>query len=302
MKKEFYFPSKDGMTKIHAVEWIPEGEVVSVLQIIHGMVEHIERYDDFASFLASKGIYVVGHSHLGHGKSVVSKEKWGFFAKENGNECLIGDIHGLRTLTREKYPEVPYFMLGHSMGSFLLRQYLGRYAAGLTGAMILGTGDQPDPVVKSGKVVCKLAAAIKGWNYRSDFVNSFAVGAFEKRLGGGWICRDEEVVKAYRADPMCSFVFTLNAFYNLFDGIAKMNAQERSEKIPKDLPILFAAGSEDLVGNCGKGVKAVYGRYCKMGARDVKFRLYDGDRHEILNESDKAIVYEDILQWMINYM
>lgn len=298
MKREFYFPSKDGITTIHGVEWIPEGQVTSVLQIVHGMVEHIDRYDDFAGFMASKGIYVVGHSHLGHGKSVVSKEKWGYFADPEGNECLIGDIHELRSLTEKKYPGLPYFMLGHSMGSFLLRQYLGRYAAGLAGAMILGTGDQPDMVVKAGKAACKLVAAVKGWEYRSSFVNSFVVGAFEKKLGGGWICTDEHVVRAYEADPMCSFVFTLNAFYHMFDGMAMMNAQEKAGKIPEELPILFAAGSEDLVGNCGKGVKAVYERYCKMGIKDVRLKLYEGDRHEILNETDKEKVYEDLYQWI----
>lgn len=299
MKREFYFPSKDGITNIHAAEWIPEGQVTSVLQIVHGMVEHIERYDNFGNFLASRGIYVTGHSHLGHGKSVIGQEKWGYFADPDGNECVIGDIHELRCLTQKKYPDLPYFMLGHSMGSFLLRQYLGRYAAGLAGAMILGTGDQPDLVLKAGKAACKLVAAVKGWEYRSSFVNSFAVGAFEKKLGGGWICTDEEVVKAYQADPMCSFVFTLNAFYHMFDGMAKMNAQEKAGKIPKDLPILFAAGSEDLVGSCGKSVKAVCERYRNSGIKDVKLKLYEGDRHEILNEKDKEVVYEDLCRWII---
>ena len=122
MSNEFYFPSKDGKTQIHAIQWIPEGEVKAVLQIAHGMVEHIERYDDFASYLAENGIYVTGHSHLGHGKSMVNSEKMGYFAAPDGNECVIGDIHRLRTLTQEKYPETPYFMMGHSMGSFLRRQ------------------------------------------------------------------------------------------------------------------------------------------------------------------------------------
>lgn len=298
MKKDFYFPSSDGMTKIHAVEWIPEGEVIAVLQIVHGMVEHIERYDDFGYFLASRGIYVTGHSHLGHGNSVISKERWGYFAKEHGNDCLIGDIHELKNMTQKKYSGIPYFMLGHSMGSFLLRQYLGMNPKGLAGAIIIGTGNQPDFIVKAGKAVCRLAASIKGWEYRSSFVNSFVVGSFEKKMGGGWISRNEENVKAYKEDPMCGFVFTLNAFYSMFEGIEKVNAGEKSAKIPKELPVLFASGSEDLVGNCGKGVRAVYERYRKMGIRDVKLRLYDKDRHEILNETDKEMVYEELFDWV----
>lgn len=298
MYKEFYFTSKDGLTDIHAVEWIPEGEVKSVLQLIHGMVEHIERYDDFGNYMASKGVYVVGHSHLGHGKSLISREHRGYFAHPNGNDCMIGDIHQLRKIAGEKYPKVPYFMLGHSMGSFLLRQYLGQFEAGLSGAVIIGTGDRSSIVVETGKIVCKLLACAKGWKHRSNFVNSFVTGGFEKKMGRGWLSRNTENIKTYMADPMCGFVFTLNAFYNMFDGMSKMNAQEKSGKVPKELPLLFAAGSEDPVGDCGKGVENVYRRYVKKGARNAALKIYEGDRHEILNELDKDVVYEDILKWI----
>lgn len=298
MKKEFYFPSKDGVTQIHAVEWIPEGEVLAVLQIAHGMVEHIERYHDFAANLAGQGIYVIGHSHLGHGKSMIGNEKMGYFAAPNGNACVIGDIHKLREITQKKYPGVPYFMLGHSMGSFLLRQYLGIHSEGLSGAIVMGTGDQPDIAVNGGKVVCKLMAAVKGWEYRSDFVNSLVIGGFEKKMGKAWLSRNEENVKAYSSDPLSGFVFTLNAFYHMFDGMAKMNAQEKAGDVPKELPIFFVAGSEDPVGNNGKGVEAVYCRYREKGAKNVKLKLYKDDRHEILNELDKDVVYKDILDWI----
>lgn len=298
MRKEFYFLSKDGMTQIHAVAWVPEGEVTAVLQIAHGMVEHIERYHDFAAYLAEQGICVTGHSHLGHGKSMVSKEKMGYFAAPNGNACVIGDIHELRSIVCKKYPKVPYFMLGHSMGSFLLRQYLGMYSKGLTGAIVMGTGDQPDIVVSAGKLVCKIIAVFKGWEHRSEFVNSLVIGGFEKKMGKAWLSRNEENVKAYAADPLSGFVFTLNAFYHMFDGMAKMNAQEKAGKIPKQLPIFFVAGSEDPVGDHGKGVKAVYSRYKEKGAKNLTIKLYENDRHEILNELDKDVVYEDILNWM----
>ena len=299
MSNEFYFPSKDGKTQIHAIQWIPEGEVKAVLQIAHGMVEHIERYDDFASYLAENGIYVTGHSHLGHGKSMVSSEKMGYFAAPDGNECVIGDIHSLRTMTREKYPDKPYFMMGHSMGSFLLRQYLGRYGKGLSGVIIMGTGEQPNLIVNAGKLVCKLLALVKGWEHRSDFVNSLVIGGFEKKMGKGWLSRNEENVKTYAKDPLSGFVFTLNAFYHMFDGMSKMNAQEQAGMIQKNLPTFFVAGSEDPVGANGKGVEAVYQRYVKKGAKNVSIKLYEGDRHEILNELDKKVVYEDILKWIL---
>lgn len=297
MKREFFYPSKDGTTRIHGIEWIPEGEVIAVLQMCHGMVEYIDRYDEFAAFMAGNGFYVVGHDHLGHGKSVTGEEKLGYFHHPDGNACVIGDIHQLRRHAQKNYPEVPYFILGHSMGSFLVRQYLGIYGEELSGAVIVGTGNQPQIAVNGGKALCRLMAAFKGWEYRSAFVNSLSIGNYEKKLGKAWISRNEENVKKYTADPMCSFMFTLNGFYNLFDGISKMNKQESSGKIQKDLPMFFIAGEEDLVGDCGKGVKCVYEKYKSQGVKDVTIKLYPEDRHEILNENDRAMVFEDILSW-----
>ena len=139
MRDEFYFPSKDGNTEIHTMEWKPEGEVKAALQICHGMMEYIRRYDEFAEFLCGQGYYVVGNDHLGHGKSVQAKTEYGFFNEKYGNACLLGDMHTLRLRTAKKYPDVPYFMLGHSMGSSLLRQYIQMYGNGLSGAVLMGT-------------------------------------------------------------------------------------------------------------------------------------------------------------------
>ena len=162
MKREFFYPSADGETDIHAVEWIPEGEVKAVLQISHGMVEYADRYDAFAAWLAQRGWYVTGNDHLGHGKSVTSEEKYGFFHVPDGNACVIRDIHALKERTGKKYPGVPCFMLGHSMGSFLLRQYLLRYGRGLAGAVIMGTGYKGKPILLAGQLLCRLFAAVKG--------------------------------------------------------------------------------------------------------------------------------------------
>lgn len=298
MKREFYYPSRDGVTKIHAIEWIPEGEVTTVLQMCHGMVEYIDRYHEFADFLTKHGVYVVGHDHLGHGKSVVSQEKLGFFHETDGNAYVIADIQQLRMQTAKKYPGVPYFIMGHSMGSFLVRQYLGLYSGGLSGAIIMGTGEQPSLVVNAGKLVCKIIAAIKGWDYRSRFVNNLAVGAYEKKMGAAWLSKNPENVKKYHEDPLCGFVFTVNAYYHMFSGIAKMNQQEKEGKVAKSLPLLFVAGKDDPVGNYGKGVENVYNKYKKCGYQDVQLKLYKEDRHEILNEEDKDVVFQDILAWL----
>lgn len=298
MKQEFYYLSQDGVTQIHAVEWVPSGEVKAILQICHGMVEHIERYHEFAEFMAEHGVCVVGHDHLGHGKSVVNSDKLGYFGEPDGNDYVIADIYKLRVQIIEKYPDVPYFMLGHSMGSFLLRQYLGIYGKGLSGAIIMGTGEQPNLILAAGKMVCKVIAAVKGWNYRSKFVNSLAVGAYEKKMGSAWLSRNPENVKKYGEDPLCGFIFTVNAYYHMFSGMEKMNQQEKEEKTLKSLPMFFVAGKEDPVGNYGKGVETVYGRYKAAGYQDVEIKLYEEDRHEILNEVDREVVFKDILAWL----
>ena len=298
MKQEFYYLSQDGVTQIHAVEWIPEGEVKAVLQICHGMVEHIGRYHDFAEFMASHGFYVIGHDHLGHGHSVTDSKKLGYFGEPDGNDYVVGDIHQLRVMVAEKYPSIPYFMLGHSMGSFLLRQYLGLHSEGLAGAIVMGTGEQPSIVLAAGKLVCKVIGTVKGWYYRSEFVNNLAVGSYRKKLGAAWLSKNLENVEKYAADPLSGFIFTVDAYYHMFNGMARMNRQEKKEMTLKTLPIFFVAGKEDPVGNYGKGVENVYQKYVAAGYEDVSIKLYEEDRHEILNELDRDVVFDDILTWL----
>ena len=303
MKKDFYYPSRDGLTQIHAVEWVPQQEIKAVLQICHGMVEYIERYDEFAGYLSNHGIYVTGHDHLGHGKSVNKEEEHGYFHEAKGNQYIVGDIHKLRELTEEKYPEVPYIMLGHSMGSFLLRQYLTIYSQGLAGAVIMGTGWQGSAILGAGQMLCRLIAGVKGWTYRSSFINNLSFGSYNKKFEPGdtpkdWITSDKEKCAEYVSDPLCSFVFTVSAYYQMFEGMKVLTRKENTEKIQKNLPVLIVSGADDPVGDFGKGVRKVYGQYKEAGIKDVTMKLYDGDRHEILNETDREQVYEDIYLWL----
>lgn len=297
MRQDFFFSSGSGAGQLHGIHWIPEGKIVAVLQIVHGMAEHIGRYDEFARYLCDRGVLVVGHSHPGHGKSVKGPDDLGFFAEVDPNGCVVGAIHALRTLTRKAYPDVPYFILGHSMGSFLTRQYLGIGCDGLAGAVIMGTGDMPPALLRVAKGICALLARFRGWHYRSTLVNGMVLGGYEKKLGTGWLSKNEENVRRYAEDPLCGFCFTLNGFYGLFTGFHRAVRQERAGQLPKDIPILFVSGSEDPVGGCGKDVQSVYRRYLSHGAR-AEMKLYAGDRHEILNEDDRLTVYEDIHRWM----
>lgn len=303
MSEEFSYPSRDGMTRIHGVSWKPKGEVKAVLQICHGMVEYIERYDEFASFLSDRGYYVTGHDHLGHGQSIKSEEEYGYFHETKGNEYVIGDIHKLREITMEKYPSVPYFMLGHSMGSFLLRQYLTMYGRGLAGAIIMGTGYKGPFILGAGRLVCRTIAGVKGWKHRSNFVNNLGMGGFNKQFEPSestkdWVTSDTKMREAYERDPLCSFTFTVNGYYHMFTGMKVLTKKESMDRIPRKLPVYFVAGEQDPVGNCGKDVKKVYRKYIDAGMNDVSIRLYKDDRHEILNETDREDVYRDIFNWL----
>lgn len=299
----FTFLSADKRTRIHCVVWKPKGEPKGILQITHGMVEYIERYEAFAEYMNSQGYLVAGHDHLGHGESVGSKEDWGFFAEEKGSDILVEDMHRLRITIQKQYFGLPYFMLGHSMGSFLLRKYLCLHSQGLAGAIVMGTGSQPDGVLCIGKALCCLMARFRGWRYRSPLIQKMAFAGNDNKFRGenrknSWLTKDEEIVKAYSESPKCTFQFTLNGFYNLFDTIWYINRKKHLSGVRKDLPMLFVSGEDDPVGAFGSGVRKACRRYRALGVQDITMKLYPSDRHEILNELDRKQVYKDIARWI----
>ncbi len=304
-KETFQFLSKDGKTKIHAVKWLPENKNVhAVMQITHGMVEYIERYDEFACYLAERGYLVVGHDHLGHGASVSQESDWGYFTAKKPSEIVVADIYQVTRIIRSQYPELPYFILGHSMGSFLLRRYLTLHSEDVTGAILCGTGSQPDILTGFGMFVCRLIGAFRGGHHRSRFVTGAAFGSqyadFDTtgaEPAKSWLSKNEESVRAYYNDPRCTFVFTLNGYYGLFSTIRYVSQMKHIRKIRKDLPVFFIAGEEDPVGNFGEGVKKACAQYRQAGIQDVKIKLYPNDRHEILQETDREQVFADVYQW-----
>lgn len=295
--------SCDNETNIHVVAWKPEQQKVkAVVQICHGMAEYIDRYEEFARWLVKKGYYVTGHDHLGHGKSILSEKEFGFFPEKKGNECVIGDIRKLFKATRKRYPDCPYFMIGHSMGSFLLRQYLQKYGNELDGAVIMGTGHKPYLLLLSGEILCGLLCKIKGSHYRSRLVDNMAFGGYNKafepgKTGKEWLSAETENVTHYVSDPLCGFIFTVSGYRQMFRGMM-MLTKNGVEKIPKELPVLFVSGEKDPVGDFGAGVWKVYEQFRKAGIQDVSIKLYPDDRHEILNEKDRMEVFEDIERWI----
>lgn len=304
-KETFTFLSSDGKTNIHAVKWLPEdGNYEAILQITHGMIEFVERYSPFAEYLTKNGFMVVGHDHLGHGDSVTSQDDWGYIG-ENPSKLLVEDMHKLRTMIQEENPDVPYFMLGHSMGSYMLRKYLTVYHENLRGAIIMGTGCVPDGTTKLGIFVCKFLAKIFGWRHRSKLMESISFGGPYKKydltgqtLSNSWLTKNEEIVKFYYHEPRCTFKFTLNGYLGLLEAVHYDNQPENVKKVPKKLPIFLVSGQDDPVGDNGAGVKKVYGMFLDAGSLDVTYKLYENDRHEILNETDHDKVFEDLLAWM----
>ena len=305
-EERFTFLSSDEKTQIQAVKWIPEnGTYSAILQITHGMIEFVERYKPFAKYLTEHGFLVVGHDHLGHGGSVQSEEDWGYFADENPSDTLIADMHKLRTMIQEENPSTPYFMLGHSMGSYMLRKYLTIHNDNLRGAIIMGTGCVPDSMTKLGMTVCRILAKIYGWHHRSRLVEAISFGGPYKKYdltgknpANSWLTKDEEIVKSYYNEPRCTFKFTLNGYLGLLEAVFYDNQMENVKKVPKKLPLFLVSGKDDPVGDNGVGVKKVYDMYKEAGLLDITYQLYDNDRHEILNETDHDKVFADLLAWM----
>ncbi|MBQ9990984.1 MAG: alpha/beta hydrolase [Lachnospiraceae bacterium] len=303
MKEEFFYPSQDGRTGIHALRYLPETAPRAILQIAHGMTEFIKRYEEFAQFLNKRGIIVTGNDHLGHGNSVISEEDYGFFAKKKGNQILLKDMHELTRITRKAYPHLPYFLLGHSMGSFYARQYLFTYGNELTGAIISGTGHQPPAMVWGGMATTGLMTLFKGSRYRSPFVDKMTFGSYNKRIHPlrtekDWLTRDTAIVDTYLADKRCTFLFTLNAFHEMFLGISRLYSRNNLKKMPSALPVLFISGTEDPVGDYTRGVHRAADSFLRAGMKQVEVKFYEGDRHEVLNELDRLQVYADLARWM----
>lgn len=283
---------------LHTLVWNCQ-DAKAVVVFVHGMSEHIARYDGFARFLNSRGIAAAGASHLGHGLTAGEGEL-GYFAKKNGAEHVVKDIDAVRRYAQSLYPGVPCFMLGHSMGSFLTRYYLCTdMAKGLSGAVLSGTADQPAAVLSAASLIAGTQKLFGLSKKPGKLLNSLSFSAYNKPFdppmdGFAWLSREEENVKKYVADPLCGFCFTVSGFSDLFKVLKFIGKDKNIRKMDKSLPVLLAAGACDPVGENGAGVKRVYERFKKDGLSDVSLKLYENDRHEILNEIDRETVYEDI--------
>lgn len=304
-EERFSFPSADGRTTIDAVKWIPEnGKYHAILQISHGMIEYIDRYKLFAEFLNNHGYLVVGHNHLGHGASVVSEEEWGYFAEKDAPDVLIKDMHTLRTIVQSENTELPYFMLGHSMGSFLLRTYLFTYCdEALTGAILSGTGWQPSSLIAAAAVLSREETLRLGDRGHSKLMIDLVFGGYNKKFAPNrtaydWVCANPEAVDAYAANPFCTWTPSIQLCAEMLRGILMIQKSSNLARMRKDLPVYFFSGQLDPVGGMGNGVLKCVQKFKDTGMRDVVVELFPDMRHECHNEVNRELVFSRLLAWL----
>ncbi|MFS0824456.1 alpha/beta hydrolase [Bacillus sp. 1P02SD] len=300
---DFTFLSEDGVT-IYCKKWessdvTPKG----IVQLAHGMAEHIERYDLFAKSLTKEGYIVYGNDHRGHGKTGTNAKLMGFFADENGFDLVVEDMLQLTDIIKRNHPNVPIFLFGHSMGSFLSRRYIQTHGDELAGVILSGTGGDPGFIGKVGIGIAKFEMKRKGKKTKSPLMNKLTFGSYNKsfrpnRTEFDWLSRDDQEVDKYNADPLCGGIFTAGFFYDLVSGVEKVNNHSENQHIPKELPIYFMAGDKDPVGNYSKGVLEAANMYKNVEMKDITVQLYENSRHEILNELNKEEVYKDVINWL----
>lgn len=301
MRQDLWYASC-GAGQIHGCCWVPEGEPKAVVQIVHGIAEFVERYDAFATYLNSLGFLVVAEDHMGHGQSINGAGIQGYF--HGGWFSAVQDTYRLLTDTREEYPDIPYILFGHSMGSFMTRTILCDYPdSGITAAVICGTAWQPTfalpALIKVIDGICKK----EGEEKPNEKLQGMVFGSYNKkvehpRTAFDWLSRDKEIVDAYIAHPLCGFTASAGLLREMMRGIYHIQKKENLAKMRKDLPVFFIAGGDDPVGSYGKGIHKCVEEFKRNGMTDVSVRIYPLCRHEILNEINKEEIFEDVAQWI----
>ena len=284
--------------------WHPAGEPAAVVQLAHGIAEYALRYEPFAQFMTAHGFLVTANDHLGHGSSVSAAAPRLSFGPKDGWRHAVEDLHTLRCLIGQRYPALPYYALGHSMGSFLMRTYLILYPGTVDGAILLGTGQTLSPVLAVGRVLTAAAVRRGGFDQASPFVEQLVFGAYNRafspnRTPCDWLSASEENVNRYQSDPLCGGAVSAGLFADLLGGIAFLQSPGNLRRMDPSIPVLFLSGAQDPVGRMGKGVRQAYESFQRVGVKDVSLKLYAGLRHEILNESSRYEVYTDILNWLM---
>lgn len=296
------FPSRDGKTTIYAEKYVPDKEIRGILIVAHGMNEHFGKYREMCEVLSSEGYLTAGLDHLGHGHTARDYQKeFGFIADNDGATVLVRDLHRLKKLIQAEYPDIPIFILGHSMGSFILRNYIQMYGTGIKGAIIMGTGRFSSTRYALSLPYVRFSALLHGWHYKDHLCTKISFGSFAKMFPEdgplGWIC-----ARKLPEDPedksLCGDEFTLNGYFCLITLIKRMQDRERMKAVPRNLPLFLMSGEKDPVGGNGEKIRELFSEYKSLGFTDVSMKLYPEDRHEIFHEKDRFNVFFDIMGFM----
>lgn len=299
MKKEFITLASayDGLT-LSVAKTVPEGEPKAVVQFVHGMIEHKERYYPLMEWLSGHGYVCIVSDLRGHGASARNEKDLGYFGKD-GWKALIEDIKTVGDQARKEFSGIPFTLIGHSMGSLIVRSYLKRYDSSIDRLIVCGSPSD-NPAKGAGKAIAKAIQVLTGPHHRSALLQKISFAGYNKEFQAdgydrAWVCSDPEILKAYHNDPLCSFTFTVDGFINLFDLMSDCYSNDGWNITRPDLPIHFISGALDPCRISDKAWNASIEFIKGRGYKDVSGRLYPGMRHEILNETDRATVWEDLL-------
>ena len=302
-KREFYYPSSDGKTRIHAVEWSPDESPKAILQIAHGVTEYILRYEEFAEYLTNKGILVVGNDHIGHGSSIAENAKPMYFGPEGSFKYAVDDVNTLYKTTKEKYKNIPYIILGFSLGSFIVRRFLIDYPDTVDGAILVGTGQIAPIKIKIAKFIAKSEAKKHGEDNPTPMIKSLSFDNYNKlfkpnRTDYDWLCLSKTSLDKYIRDKNRGKELSAGLFREMLSGMEYTGNLENIKKMNKNITIIFLSGEMDPVGEKGKSVKKAYDYFKKAGIKDVSMKLYKDLRHDILHEDNAEQIYQDILEFI----
>lgn len=302
MREDFIFKDSDGI-ELNAYKWVPEGKAIGIVQICHGMTETVLRYDEFANYLNSKGFIVYGHDHRGHGLTAKKKEDLGYIADSEGFEWLVEDLYELMKSIKSQNSDVPIYLFGHSMGSFISQRFLELHGSEINGLILSGSNGEPPILTPLGILLSKIEIMLLGRRHTSKMMDKLSFGNYNKsfkpnRTPFDWLCSVNEEVDKYILNDKCGFVCSASFYYDLLRGLKTIHKKENFNLIPRDIPIYIIAGDKDPVGNFGKGIINLYEKLKSLGIKDIQYKLYKDKRHEILNENNKSEVMNDILSWL----
>jgi alpha-beta hydrolase superfamily lysophospholipase len=288
--------------KIFIRVWDDISNIKGAIQIIHGMAEHSGRYDEFARFLNVNGYIVYADDHRGHGKTEKTKEELGYLGEDGFNK-IVEDENIITNFIKNQYKDIPVHIFAHSFGSFIGQEYITRYSKNINGIILSGSAMQIGLDVKLGAVLTKFQRSFIDEKRQAKIIDRLSFGSFNKKVANpinkfAWLSRDESEVDKYIKDEYCGFISSINFYYTLFNGLNGLYKIDKLKNINKELPILVLSGDMDPVGKYGRSVKKLYNQYKNLGIEKVSIKLYEGARHELLNETNRDEVYEYIVKWI----